>query len=236
MKFRDLISSPLFTISTFVLAAGMLVFSTVGGARAALITSQEYEQQMKLTTIDVAITENGAVKEGAGTLNLGMGESDDPIQIGKKYDDTLAVMNLNETVDGFEPINEYVRVTVTKYWTFKEGGTNRTVDPALIELSWANEGAWIKEAPVSDGRTERTVLYYTSPIAPGESTAPFADGVTINGDVIKYVTQEGDTNITTTYDYEDLSFVIEVEVDAVQDHNYEAAMLSAWGKTLNDVQ
>ena len=44
------------------------------------------------------------------------------------------------------------------------------------------------------------------------------------------------TTITTTYDYDGVSFRIEVEVDAVQEHNAEDAIWSAWGKrvTVND--
>lgn len=34
----------------------------------------------------------------------------------------------------------------------------------------------------------------------------------------------------TTYDYDGISFQIEVEVDAVQEHNAEDAIWSAWGK------
>ena len=43
--------------------------------------------------------------------------------------------------------------------------------------------------------------------------------------------QEGNyTTILTTYDYDGVKFQIEVEVDAVQEHNAEDAIWSAWGK------
>lgn len=40
------------------------------------------------------------------------------------------------------------------------------------------------------------------------------------------------TFIKTTYDYDGKQFRVEVEVDAVQDHNAEEAILSAWGRNV----
>ena len=39
----------------------------------------------------------------------------------------------------------------------------------------------------------------------------------------------GLTTITTTYEYDGASFVLEATVDAVQTHNAEDAIKSAWG-------
>ena len=76
----------------------------------------------------------------------------------------------------------------------------------------------------------------------GVSETPlFADSLIIDDSIAKKVSQETETNgnyttITTTYDYDGVSFRIEVEVDAVQEHNAEDAIWSAWGKrvTVND--
>lgn len=69
----------------------------------------------------------------------------------------------------------------------------------------------------------------------GVSTALFADSLTIDSMVASKVTQEtstqdGYTTITTTYDYDGLQFAVEAKVDAVQEHNAQDAVWSAWGK------
>ena len=47
------------------------------------------------------------------------------------------------------------------------------------------------------------------------------------------VEKEGEyTTITTSYDYDGVQFKIEAKVDAVQEHNAEDAILSAWGKNV----
>ena len=45
-------------------------------------------------------------------------------------------------------------------------------------------------------------------------------------------TQEGNV-ITTTYDYEGVTLNLEAEVDVVQTHNAEDAILSAWGRKVS---
>ncbi len=48
--------------------------------------------------------------------------------------------------------------------------------------------------------------------------------------VSETTTKEGAvTTIRTTYDYDGVQFWIEARVDAVQTHNAEAAIRSAWG-------
>ena len=92
---------------------------------------------------------------------------------------------------------------------------------------------------------ERTVLYYSKLLyAEGEGaseTSLFADSLTIDDSIAKKVSQETKkdgnyTTIITTYDYDGVSFRIEVEVDAVQEHNAQDAVWSAWGKrvTVNE--
>ena len=70
-------------------------------------------------------------------------------------------------------------------------------------------------------------------------TAPFADTLTIDDRIALKVSQETSTRTeggktytttTTTYDYDGVEFRLEAKVDAVQEHNAEAAIRSAWGK------
>lgn len=83
------------------------------------------------------------------------------------------------------------------------------------------------------------MLYYDRALkcgdenTPGETTPLFADTLTISGETARVVKQE-ETNgvIKTTYAYDGARFCIEVRVDAVQEHNAEAAILSAWGRSV----
>ena len=43
-------------------------------------------------------------------------------------------------------------------------------------------------------------------------------------------TKNGYTTITTVYDYDGVSFCVDAKVDAVQEHNAEDAIWSAWGR------
>ncbi len=69
----------------------------------------------------------------------------------------------------------------------------------------------------------------------GETTPLFADGIAIDGSIASKVrgtitTNEGGwTTVTTVYEYDGVTFMLEAEVDAVQTHNAERAMKSAWG-------
>ena len=117
----------------------------------------------------------------------------------------------------------------------------RDLSPDLIDLNLVNLGTdWIED---EGARTkERTVLYYNKLLyAQGQGTSEtplFADSLVIDDSIAKKVSQETQTNgnyttIVTTYDYDGVSFRVEVEVDAVQEHNAEDAVWSAWGKRIS---
>lgn len=164
------------------------------------------------------------------------------LQIGKVYKEKLKVQNTGA-------IGEYVRVSVYKYWTDKGGDErNRDLDPEYIELEFANTGDggdWLIDE--SAGTKERTVLYYRNVLPVNGETSSFTDSIKINSDITKMVAEEtvsetvsetaGGKEKTTikksTYVYDGKQFCIEVEVDAVQDHNAKEAILSAWGKDVD---
>ena len=53
-KFKKIVSSPITTAVAFVLAAGLLLFSSIGGARAALTYfSEDYETNIQLREIGI---------------------------------------------------------------------------------------------------------------------------------------------------------------------------------------
>lgn len=214
---KTLFRSPAFTAVLFIAAALLLVGGTIGATQAApRIASGDYRAQVELTDIQTALVENGTQKSGDDALLQDMlkNAGDTSLKLGKSYDDKLAVRNVGN-------IDEYVRVTVTKYWTDAEG-KQLTLDPSLIKLTWGTKAGWSIDEDAST--PERTVLYYSKKLAVGDDTKPFVTKVTIDSDVVRQVTGE-------EYDYEGMKFVVEAKVDAVQTHNGEAAMTSAWGRT-----
>ena len=236
-KFRDFLSKPAFTAVLFALALLLLGSSTVAGARAALnIQSEYYNSEVELYDIGVALIEKQAddsFKVVAGKNAL-MGETsqigaaikaDGKLLPGKTYSEVLAVRNTAE-------INEYVRVSVFKYWQDANGNKIPEMDSKWIKLGFVTGNGWTIDT--SSTTEERTMLYYGTDIAPGMDTTPFLSTVTIDDTVLTKVSQStsvenGVTVIRTTYIYNGNRFCIEVLVDGVQDHNADQAKLSAWG-------
>ncbi len=251
-KKRMKVASPIVTVVLFVAAVGLLLGSSIGGTRAALTYySETYTSRIQMYDIGITLVENdkeiswrnyssagdGTWDEGPGDLLKEMLAEGEALALGKKYQENLKVRNTGS-------INEYVRVNIYKYWLDADGEKLRDLSPALIDLNLVNLGTdWIEDEGART--TERTVLYYNKLLyAEGEGvseTPLFADSLIIDDSIAKKVSQKTETNgnyttITTTYDYDGVSFRIEVEVDAVQEHNAEDAIWSAWGKrvTVND--
>lgn len=236
-KFREFLSKPAVTAVLFALALLLLGSGTVGGARAALnIQSEYYNSEVELNDIGVALIEKQAddsFKVVAGKNAL-MGETsqigaaikaDGKLLPGKTYSEVLAVRNTAE-------INEYVRVSVFKYWQDANGNKIPEMDSKWIKLGFVTGNGWTIDN--SSTTEERTMLYYGTDIAPGMDTTPFLSTVTIDDTVLTKVSQstsveKGVTVIRTTYIYNGNRFCIDVIVDSVQDHNAEQAKISAWG-------
>jgi hypothetical protein len=250
-KFKKIITSPLFTIGSFVLAAGLLAYSSIGGARAALTYySETYSSRVEMYDIGVSLLENGNAiswrdynsntadgtwDSNTGVLLQNMLSEGEKLKLGKTYTEQLSVKNSGT-------INQYVRVNIYKYWLSAEdesGNSSKlqTLSPDLIDLNLVNLGSdWILDESAST--PERTVLYYNRVLNAGDTTPLFADTITIDDSLAVKVTQKvetlgGYTTITTVYDYDGVSFCLEAEVDAVQEHNAEDAIWSAWGRRVN---
>lgn len=230
-KLKSFISSPKGTLVIFAAAIGLLLFSSVGGARAALTYySENHMTKIETQEIGVALVEGEAQvngPKGSGKLLQGLVPEGEKFQIGKKYDELLSVENTGE-------IDQYVRVVIYTYWEDKDGKKVQTVDPYNIELTFANKDEWWKDDGAST--RERTVLYCKKRLVGSLSensgdkvTKPFITGLRINEDVGKIATQDKD-NIS--FDYQGLKFQVKVDVDAVQTHNAEDAILSSWGKNV----
>lgn len=225
-KLKKMIASPVTTIAAFAVAAGLLLFSSIGGARAALTYfSDDYAANIQLHEIGVTLVENGAPVEGE--LLKGLLAEGEELKLGTAYQEQLNVYNSGV-------INEYVRVSIHKYWVDSEGEKIRTLSPELIGLNLVNLGTdWLLDQEAST--RERTVLYYNKLLASQSETPLFADKLTIDGSIADRVgetreTSGGYTTITVTYEYDGAQFCIEAKVDGVQEHNAQDAIWSAWGR------
>ena len=237
--------------ATFLIAAlalvGILALGAVGATRAALtIVSDEYPMQFEMYHIGITLNENDkplawrnyqseAWHTNGKTALLG---AIDEFEFGQTYDEKLSVTNSGA-------IDEYVRVTIYKYWVDEDGNKAQDLDPAMIDLGLVTgDNGWIVDEAYS-GDPERTVLYYTKPLrgsenGSAETTPYFTDTVTVNGDVKNFVKQtetkvdeEGYTVVTNTYTYDGKSFCIDVQADGVQTHSAEDAIKSAWGRSVS---
>lgn len=220
------------SIVLLIVAVIMLLIGGVGGARAALTESDTHNATLEMKDISVVLQENGDDVEDEGELLASLLGKDETLKVGKKYDEVLTVKN-----DG--NIDEYVRVILYKYWTDGEGKAV-DLDPELIKLGLGAN--WKVDDKAST--KERTVLYYTKPLEKGKTTEAALESITIDGKLATMVTQtketvtEGETTYTTVtneYTYNGLQFGLKAEVDAVQTHNAEDAIKSAWGKEMSEV-
>jgi hypothetical protein len=232
-KIRDFLGKPAVTAVLFLLAAVLLGTGTLGGTRAALNEYSEiYESQVSMTHIGVGILENDKPVSGENAMLKDFLKDENgktsPLVVGKKYVERLAVVNATDE-DG---IDQFVRVTVRKYWVDKDGNKEPALDSDWIKLGFVTGNGWTIDPNATT--EERTVLYYGSVLHPGEVTTPFMDSVTIDNEIITKVTQtttqeNGLTTITTTFDYDGVQFVLVASADAIQTHNAVDAAKSAWG-------
>ena len=224
MKAKQILSSPVTCVILFVLAAALLLGTTIGGARAVLTEeSNFFTAGVEMYNIGVSIIENGVTVED-GVLMRKLVPEGDTLKLGYEYTEALSVGN---TAD----IDEYVRVKVYKYWLDDKGNKTQEMSPDSIKLNFMDNGQNGWTIDHSSDTDERTILYYATPIsANGGTSLPFTDTLTIDETLEDKVTQTVSGNvITTTFDYDGYQFVIRAEVDGVQTHNAADAIKSAWG-------
>ena len=156
---------PLRYLTLFVIAISLLLLSTISGARAALIKSEEYISKYKMYDIGITLLENNKevgqrnyveasrswfVKNDPLLTNI----PEDQFEFGKTYDEVYKVRNSGS-------INEFIRVIVYKYWEKpvkdNEGNIIRyekdySLDPTTIQCKliasgddkygWIFDGNW----------------------------------------------------------------------------------------------
>ena len=268
-KKRSWFSTPVVTVLAFIVAIGLLGYAGVGTARAVLnVRSNNEYFNVALDAIGVSLQENGTtvasrdhnnrrsdgvfVVGGSGVLlNDMLKQSGNKLVLNKEYNEKLSVHN-----SGY--INEYVRVSIYRYWLGKDG-KETDLSPDLIHLSLGGKdladnsfiggNGWIKDANAST--PERIVLYYDSLLNSGDTTKLFADSIRIDNSIATAVRQDppksnadGTQTITTIYKYDGVQVCLDVTVDAVQEHNaqfnnddgdIDGAIKSAWGVNPSDV-
>lgn len=233
-------SFPVKSVLLLSASALLLLGSTIGSTRAALTYySEDYSVQVNMSSIGVTLLENDAVvsnrdyvnngqwnESGEGVLLDHINESGEKLIPGKEYEESLKVQN-----SGNIPI--FTRVILTKSWKNPAGQKDTTVSPDWIQLNLTGNGWEQANVPSSP---ERIVLYYTSALAPGETTPELSDTIKIDNEVAKKISKEvsddGNT-IKYVYEYDGYTFHLDAEVNAVQTNNAQEAIKSAWGVNVN---
>ena len=206
---------------TWLVHSGSAVECTVTGVEASVTIEGDdnVRSDAKYRPRYGVYVDGELVNTGSGLLQALEGSAEKTLKPGLRYDEELSIRN-----DG---IPAYVRVIVHKYWSDEDGTKRPDLDSSLIKLSLGGS-AWktIETSPSG----ERTILYYNGVMSTGDA-ATFADGLVIDGQVIKLVhqTTAADGTVTTVYLYDGEYITIEVETDGVQTHNAQDAIRSAWG-------
>ena len=241
-KIKEILFKPAFLL--FV-SAVLLAASTLGSAQAALTYySENYAAEVTVSSIGVSLLENGGKvswrdyrhqndqwNEQKGRLleYLKDQEGNYTIVPGREYQERLSVHNSGD-------IDAYVRVILYRDWQNEKGERDTTLSPELIELNLLKNQGWIEDKKAST--RERTILYYTKVLLSGAETSPLSDTLKISSDIAEKVIETVSVNqsggkkyktITTEYLYNGYQFNLTAEVDAVQTHNAQEAIKSAWG-------
>lgn len=255
MKKKRFITSKSGIAIMAAVAIALLAFSSVTGARAALTYfSETYTSRVQMYDIGVSLLENGEKvswrdyksnsdgewEEATGELLQNMlprdektGELTEGVIPGKTYDEVISIQNTGT-------ISQFARVTIYKYWLDPNGKKMQSLSPNLIHIEWDNIGTeWLEDTDVNGNENfspERLVFYCSHVLEPEQLSLPLTKSITIDGMLATKVTEDkktdenGYTTITTTYDYDGVQFVLEAKVDAVQEHNAQDAIKSAWGR------
>lgn len=255
--------------SLALLAAAVLLLAGSGitASRAQLtFFSQNYDAKLFLNHMQIHLIENGEdVCGGKNTLDgetkvtgelakhLGYSGSDKEVlgkaEPGEVYREEISARNGQDK-------DEYVRMTVRKYWvkTDKDGNVikdedgkpvkDTTLSPDLIRLTYGKDDPGAKASSlynkdawqINDEETtaESATYYCTSVLKSKADTALLFDRLMIGGSIATAGTmheseEDGYKVYTYEYTYDGAAFFIEADVQAIQTHNAEDAIHSQWG-------
>ena len=195
-------------------------------------TAQARAEKYKGNLVEYLGYSNDTHKGDTPSYQLGEPGKVDP---GRKYKEEISAKNGNN-------IDEYVRLTVRKYWVDADGNKDTSMDPALIRLTYGdneyNSSAWAANKQESTPESE---TYYLRNVLKANASSPLLfDTLQIDksvydlGDKKTTTTtrKEGEENVTVItyeYDYDGFTFYIEADVQAIQTHNVNDAIESLWG-------
>lgn len=192
----------------------------------------------EISSIGTSIVENGVIvasrnygsnnnwDETSGDLFRNIIDGNGDLKIGKQYPYEVSVLNSGS-------IDTYVRVILTKSMQDKDGIKTTYLSPDVIDLNLVENDDWIIDESAST--TERTIFYYKKILSVGETTPSLTDYIRIDDSILwkaeeRNVTDEnGYETINMDYSCDGMSFIVDIETDAVQTHNAADAIKSAWG-------
>lgn len=203
--------------------------------------SASYESRLNIGWIGVSLLENGekiASREYANSSDGSWNEMTGTL-LNLEYEDLIPSKTYQEEIAVKNPdggIDEYVRVSIYRYFTDADGSKAKYVSPNNINLNLCNNDEWLIDSLAST--TERTVLYYKRVLPSGEKTPNLIDSIKIDDNVLDAVnftpqtTSDGKTIITSSKEYEGLKACIAIQVDACQTHSAQDCFMSAWGRAV----
>lgn len=215
----------LYAVIVLFAASSLLLLPPVRNAIADRVYSGDdaaAEVDMDMASISVKLLENGKAPEN-GLYSSLKAVTVDP---GYVYRDVISVAN-----DG--TMDEIVRVIVRKYWTDADG---KRVDlsPSLIGLFYNGNGfnasLWQKDP---SAYTDETDIYYLSQVlSPGKEAVLF-DGIAVAPSIRDaYVIADDparEKTLIAVYDYDGLTFCVDIEVQSVQAVAGQDAVTGVWG-------
>ncbi len=183
--------------------AGILVLTAIVGGSLAAINAQSDTGESIISTkaLGIGIYEDGAEPEKTVVTA-------EKIMPGDTVEKPMCVKN--DVDNGYDL---YVRVIINKSWGNYDGSVfdkDFEADTSAISI-YRESGDWINAYEDE----EQLVLYYTKPLAAGESSSNFMDALVISESL-------GNR-------YAGMAAQLEVEADAVQKFAGEDAVSSAWG-------
>ena len=188
-------------------AAIFMCMLVVGGSIAFFRAETNATSPMSSTNLGIELME-GKTEDDSKVLQDGTVVLNNVIP-GATLDKELYVQNVKESPS-------YIRVTLTKYWQDNEGVKLPEKEAEQIMLVTDDESPWIVQKDDTNG--EVVYMYYKAPIQSGKSTTNFLDQLKI---------AEDGKDLDNSYT--NLSAIVDVEVDAIQEYAAQDAILAEWG-------
>ncbi len=198
--------------------AAVLAATTIVGGSLAYFSAEGSKVQQQINTMTLAVNLQDVVLDAAGN-EYGATPADgklvaENVMPGEVISKVMRVHNPEE-------VTEYVRVSIRKYWTKTSLRSNEVqkaveLDAEAIIVEPVNTDAAERERWIVLKETdEHIILYYTKPLAQGESTKHFMEQVEISDKLQNVYANKGIT--------------LEFETDGVQMFAAQDAFVSEWG-------